>query len=573
MLSGRQKADDKSTDIADKNRPKSRKYDESYIYFGFTSVFVTGIEQPQCVICQKMLSAESMKPSKLKQHLETSHAHLTNKPRDFFIRKRDEMKQQNVSLVKYISALQTSYQVGYKIAQCKKPHTIGENLILPSPIDMVTTTLGEFSAKQLLSIPLSNDTVCCRIADMAEDLKEQLNEKIRSKSFAIQIDEATDNAKDAHLITYFRFFDDGKINKEITGTRSFRYTVIDSFMKSNLLQWLNCVGICTDGACSRPGCDRGLQVLICQKSRGVVWTHCMIHRQALASKYLSSALVTINVVNYIKTRPEKARMFARFRGEMGVEHTSLLFYCESRWLSHGNVLTRVFELRNERHQYLIEERCSSVHMFIDCDFNMQLAYLSDIFNKLNTLNTAMQGVYDKLKAFIRKVELWQSKMENSNLDMFPTLKQFIESNNTHISEDVKFCILNHHSSLKFHFKNYFSDMDTEKFDWIRNPLDTKLIAGTLTTNKEEQIIDISCDTALKNVSEFWIGVQNEYKELSEKAMNILILFATSYLCESGFSAVAAIKSKYRSKVNVEREMRVAISTMKPRFQKLCNNKQ
>jgi hypothetical protein len=57
---------------------------------------------------------------------------------------------------------------------------------------------------------------------------------------------------------------------------------------------------------------------------------------------------------------------------------------------------------------------------------MHLAYLSYIFSRLKTLNTSLQGgnnnniiePCDKLKAFIRKVELWHSKMENSNVDMF-----------------------------------------------------------------------------------------------------------------------------------------------------------
>jgi hypothetical protein len=53
-------------------------------------------------------------------------------------------------------------------------------------------------------------------------------------------------------------------------------------------------------------------------------------------------------------------------------------------------------------------------------------------------------------------------------------------------------------------------------------------------------------------------VQAQYKEVIEKAMKIPIPFGTSSLCETGFSAIAAIKCKYRSQVNVEREIRVAI---------------
>jgi len=47
-----------------------------------------------------------------------------------------------------------------------------------------------------------------------------------------------------------------------------------------------------------------------------------------------------------------------------------------------------------------------------------------------------------------------------------------------------------------------------------------------------------------------------------------VLFATSYLCEAGFSAVAVIKSKYRNKIDIERVMRLAISNTAPRFDKM-----
>jgi hypothetical protein len=41
---------------------------------------------------------------------------------------------------------------------------------------------------------------------------------------------------------------------------------------------------------------------------------------------------------------------------MGAEHTALLYYCNSRWLSRGNVLSRVYKLRSELCAYLIEEK-------------------------------------------------------------------------------------------------------------------------------------------------------------------------------------------------------------------------
>lgn len=41
--------------------------------FGFTFIEKKGEYRPKCVICLEILASESMKPSKLKPHLETKH--------------------------------------------------------------------------------------------------------------------------------------------------------------------------------------------------------------------------------------------------------------------------------------------------------------------------------------------------------------------------------------------------------------------------------------------------------------------------------------------------------------------
>ncbi|GFU53981.1 zinc finger MYM-type protein 6 [Trichonephila clavipes] len=93
------------------------------------------------------------------------------------------------------------------VTRCKKPHTIAEELILPAAIEIVETMFGDNFAKELQSIPLSNDTVSRRIDDIAEDVEKQLFGKLRDKLFSIQLDEATDSNKDAHFIAYVRFWD------------------------------------------------------------------------------------------------------------------------------------------------------------------------------------------------------------------------------------------------------------------------------------------------------------------------------------------------------------------------------
>ncbi|GFX40694.1 protein FAM200B [Trichonephila clavipes] len=152
-----------------------------------------------------------MKPYKLKRHMETLHGEYINKPREFFESKLKSYKKQNPFLKETLSvnekALLASYKVSYKIARCKKPHTIGEEHFLPAAIEIVETMFEDNFAEELHSIPLSNDTVSRRIDDIVEDVEQQLFGKLRDKLFSIQLDEATDSNKDAHFIVYVRFWD------------------------------------------------------------------------------------------------------------------------------------------------------------------------------------------------------------------------------------------------------------------------------------------------------------------------------------------------------------------------------
>ena len=55
-----------------------------------------------------------------------------------------------------------------------------------------------------------------------------------------------------------------------------------------------------------------------------------------------------------------------------------------------------------------------------------------------------------------------------------------------------------------------------------------------------------------------------YPILSMAALRVIVPFASTYLCESGFSTLVHIKSKARNQLNVvEDDMRLAISKTQP----------
>jgi hypothetical protein len=114
-----------------------------------------------------------------------------------------------------MKAVEASYKVSLRIAKAGKPHTIGESLLLPAAKDVASSVLGEKVAKQLESIPLSNDTVSRRNSDLASNVKEQLIEKVKAnKYYSIQLDESTDVSNMAHL-TFIRFEDEESVKEVI----------------------------------------------------------------------------------------------------------------------------------------------------------------------------------------------------------------------------------------------------------------------------------------------------------------------------------------------------------------------
>jgi hypothetical protein len=88
-----------------------------------------------------------------------------------------------------------------------------------------------------------------------------------------------------------------------------------------------------------------------------------------------------------------------------------------------------------------------------------LAYLSDIFEKFNTLNTSMQGnntntvvVTDNVMAFIGKSGLWVRKLEGTSFDMFSSLKDSVEERNVETSNSrIDQCIKEHVINLQSRF--------------------------------------------------------------------------------------------------------------------------
>ena len=89
-----------------------------------------------------------------------------------------------------------------------------------------------------------------------------------------------------------------------------------------------------------------------RRSPNALGSHCVIHREALAAKTLSPGMkdkltVIIRIVNFVKTSAVNTRLFSKLCKDMNSDHETLLFHTSVRWLSKGNVVARVYEMREE----------------------------------------------------------------------------------------------------------------------------------------------------------------------------------------------------------------------------------
>ena len=149
---------------------KKRKYDESYIKWGFTKhVNKDRTEYPLCVLCKGVLAQGSVKPSALKAHLENVHpGHIDDTMEQFKI--REEQFRLNGTLTTHGFQrmekvnLQASYAAALILAKMKKPHTDRQNVVKPSALKIARILFGqEVAKKNADDICLSDDTIKRRI--------------------------------------------------------------------------------------------------------------------------------------------------------------------------------------------------------------------------------------------------------------------------------------------------------------------------------------------------------------------------------------------------------------------------
>lgn len=247
----------------------------------------------------------------------------------------------------------------------------------------------------------------------------------------MQLDESTDVAGLSILLVFVRYPFEKSIEEDLflcapletntTGEEIFK--VIDSYMSKHHIDWNKCIDVCSDGAAAMIGKVKGTITRIKGVAPKCSSSHCVLHRHALATMKMSHELKivldqAVQIVNYVKSRPLQSRLFKKACEDVGSQHRSLLLHTQVRWLSRGRVLLRLFELRDELKIFFTKQPVSAsvstlVELLHDEQWLMKLAYLADIFDKLNVISKTLQGrtvtkstVNDKMSSLENKLGIW-----------------------------------------------------------------------------------------------------------------------------------------------------------------------
>ncbi|XP_068233576.1 general transcription factor II-I repeat domain-containing protein 2-like [Palaemon carinicauda] len=459
-------------------------------------------------------------------------------------------------------------------------------------VDAVSVVCPEVISK-VEAISLSRRTIVRRIDAIAMNIQDQvLTASVSFQWFSIALDESNDIQDTAQVLIYIRGIDENfEITEELLSMESLKDTVtgkdlynsvINSLIRSRLsLDKL--ASITTDGAPSLIGKHCGLVTLMNDKikedfpSHSVLSFHCIIHQESLCRSSFKLKPVmdpVVRAVNLIRARGLNHRQFRSFLEDIEADFTDVLYHTNIRWLNMGKILKRMWDVKEEVVLFFNMKD-------ISCDFSREMecnewvcdfAFAVDIMQKLNELNTKLQGkglfaheLYVKVKAFQLKLQLFSKQLKEQNFVHFPLLKT--RTVTQALSDKYSYQL----TALRDEFIRRFADFKAieGQFDLLSSPF-----ACDVETAAEElqvELTDLQADNSLKRLFEnkplveFYASLHSEkFINLKNFARKMFVIFASTYICEQTFSILKVNKSKNRSLLsdsNLQSVLRISTSNL------------
>lgn len=381
---------------------------------------IVGLSKPMCLICNEVISV--VKVCNLKRHYESKHKEFHSKfPPGSSLRQRKISSlqfshTQGTSMIRGGSSAQdkcteASFRVSWILCKNMIPFTHAE-VVKECMLESVKVMEGEESVNKYKKIPLSNDTATRRCKELANNISCQLvSELSQCNYFSLAADESTDISDTAQLTVFVRFFNGERFMEELLGLVSLHgrttgeiiFNEISKLLATKNVSIDNIVSVVTDGAPAMISEKEGLVGRMKQINSSIIPYHCIIHNTVLCAK-LSKDFVPLlteitKLVNFLRSKSALThRNLKKILNDLDSEFTDVLLYNNVRWLSKGQLLKRVWDLRKEIALFLevmdtSGKRDHFLNILQDPYQLARLAFLVDIFSYLNHLNLSLQGKY------------------------------------------------------------------------------------------------------------------------------------------------------------------------------------
>lgn len=577
-----------------------------------------------CLICRSSIALP--KKGNVERHFRMVHRTFdTDFPPSTELRKRKvrELKSQLLGqqslftrpTSKAKAATEASFRVSRTIIRHKKCFQDGV-MVKEAFIEASDALFKDFKNKtEILSavkaVQLTRNTVTRRCEMMGDNLVQQLGKDIDyCECFSLQMDESTNITDKAQLCIFIRMVHDMTAKEELLTVLHMNahtrgediFQIFKNFIDKNKIPVCKLVSITTDGAPAMTGRRNGF-VAKCREDEAFpdfLSYHCIIHQQALCAKMLNMKEimdVATKVACSIRAKSLQRRLFRLQLEEADSDHTELLLHTDVRWLSRGKFLQRFRDLLPEIKQFLQEKKHAEYEQLNDDRWLLDLAFLTDLSNMLNELNLELQGkeklvinMISTVNAFKGKLKLLSSKIQRNDLGNFSNLASELNNQGKGPTEFDSACYAEQIDTVLSDFDRRFQDfallepVATFMCFPFREDAEVDVLASKISTmfqlssaEVEDEILSLQADINLKSRAneQFWsLLTEEKYPNMRKCATSLTAMFGSTYLCESAFSHVKIIKSKYRSTLtddHLEACLRLAISSYCPDYASLVDS--
>ena len=290
--------------------------------------------------------------------------------------------------------------------------------------------------------------------------------------------------------------------------------------------------------------------------------------------------VVIKLVNHIKSNFLRDRLFREFCKQNGEEFERLVLHTEVKWLSKGNCLKCFIALWDFIVSFLADTQLGAKLLANKND----VFYLSDIFEKLNSLNKQLRGNDSNLissksaiAAFLRKLQLYKKNIWRRAFEQFHCLAC--------VSSDLQDEDLALYGE---YLENIHEDMQTRFSDllrmdipiWVSVPFEVNV--AEIELSLQEPLIELQSDEITRAESKdekynIWKAtvVATKYSLLWDKAQFYVIAIPTYYLFEARFSRVSQMLSKAHNRLDIMKrgDIRPSLTSIESNIKKLVEKHQ